>query len=44
MRGGTEEDVEWERNCGRDNNNKTALEKRAAELVRGCRSIREGAI
>lgn len=42
-RGGTEEEVEWERNCCRNNNNKTAIEKQAAELVSGCKSIREGA-
>lgn len=44
MRGGTEEDVERERNCGRNNNNETAMESRTAELVRGCKSVREGAI
>lgn len=35
--------MEREKNCSR-NNNKTAMENRAAELVRGCKSISEGAI
>lgn len=41
---GREEDLEGERTCGRNNNNKTAMEEPAAELVRGYKSVREGAI
>lgn len=36
-----EDDVECERNCGRNNNNKTAIERRAAELAGGCKRKRE---
>lgn len=43
MRGGTEEDEEWERSCGRNNSgNKTAMEERAAELVGGMQEQKGG--
>lgn len=39
---GKEEDVGRERNCGRNNNNKTAMEKRAAELVERMQKHKRG--